>query len=126
MPIRHLAMRIKLGKERCCLGVARSTLLNQISRVDAGLRVRFWQYRVCGMAICATGYFIRETETVILAVVAFHVGFDRYIGDLVPGHHLFVAVALHADFGMELTIFVNISTGKFIYCVKIVAIMAGG
>ena len=77
------------------------------------------------MAVGAAGNFIRETEAVVLAVVALHVGFDGHIGDLVPGHHLLVAVTLQADLGVELAPFVIICTGQLVDGVQVVAVMAG-
>ena len=45
--------------------------------------------------------FLRETQLVVLTVIAFQVGLDSHRHDVVALHHRFVGMALHADFRVE-------------------------
>jgi len=77
------------------------------------------------MTIGTSGNLLRETKTIIFTMVAFHVRFNRNIGDLVPGHHLLVAVALHTDFCMELAPLMIFGPGQLVDRVQIMTVMAG-
>ena len=94
--------------------------------IDGGEGVGRLQNGMGGMAVGATGHLFRIAETVVLAVIAFHVGFDRHVEDLVALHHLFVAVALHADLGVEFPVGVGFRIAEGFDVMEVVAVVAGG
>ena len=77
------------------------------------------------MTVGATRNLFGRAETVVFPVVTFHVGFDCHVEDFVALHHLYIAVALQADFGVELTVGVIVRTTHRFYFVQIVAVVAG-
>lgn len=68
----------------------------------------------------------RESETVVLAVVAVHVGLHGDIEDVVASHHLLVAMALHADLGVEFPYLMRFSVTYRLYFMEVMAVVAGG
>ena len=79
-----------------------------------------------GMAIGATGDFIRITKAIVFTMVTFHVRLDCNVGDVIPCHHLLVTVALHADLGVEFTDIMRLPVPHCLNVMQVVAIMAGG
>ena len=51
------------------------------------------------MAVGATGHLFRIAKPVVLAVIAFLVGFHGQGENSVALHHLFIAMTLHAGYG---------------------------
>jgi len=78
------------------------------------------------VAIGATGYALREAQTVVFTVVAFHVGLDSHIEDLVFSHQLLIAMALQADLGVEIAVLKTFRVAKWFYGMEIVAVTASG
>ena len=99
---------------------------DKLGGVYRGKRVGSFENGVRGMAIGASGYLFRITETVVFAMITFHVGFSGHIEDIIAFHHGFVAVALQADPGVKYPVLVGCPFAQGFYVVKIVAIVAGG
>ena len=78
------------------------------------------------MAIGAPGDLFRITEPVILPVIAVHVGLGGHVEDIVSLHHLLVAVASQADFGMEYPVGAEFRVIHRLDVMEIMAIVAGG
>lgn len=77
------------------------------------------------MAVCTAGDLLRETEPVVLAMVAFHVSLYSDVEDAVTFHHLLVAMALHAHFGVEFAVGVGFGISQGLDVMEVVAVVAG-
>lgn len=78
-----------------------------------------------GMTVGAAGHQFRISQPVILAVVAFFVGFYGQIEDTVALHHFFIAMALHACCGMEFCVLCGFLVSPWFYFMETMAVVAG-
>ena len=100
-------------------------VLTRLAGLTLELRVALGEDSMGGVAVGAAGHLFGEAEAVVLAVVALHVAFHRDRGDVVPLHHLLVAVALHADLGVEFAVLVGLRVAEFLDVVQVMAVVAG-
>jgi hypothetical protein len=120
-----LAVGIVCGKERRRLAVALAAGLDDVVRIDAGFGVAGRKDFMGGVAVGAPSDLFRKAETVVLAVIAVHVGLDRHSEHLVASHHLFVCMAFHADFRMEFPVLMGLGITKRLDFMEVMAVVAG-
>jgi len=124
-PVIMFAMGIVSGKERSGLAVALAACLDKIVRIYARFRVIGWKNVMSGVTIGTTRNLFRETETVVLAMVAGHVRLDRNGKYVVTLHHLFVSMALQTDFCMKFPVFMRLGITKRLDFMQVMAVVAG-
>lgn len=79
-----------------------------------------------GVAVGAAGYLFRKSETEILAMITLEIGADRHVGDLVPGHHLFVTMTLQADLCVKLLLATAVGVAQRLDIMQPMTVVAGG
>jgi hypothetical protein len=78
------------------------------------------------MAIGAPGDLFRIAEPIIFPMITIHIGLGGHVEDIVSLHHLLVAVASHADFGMEYAVGAEFRVVHRLDVMEIMTIVAGG
>jgi len=104
--------------------VALAAGLDDVVRIDAGFGVADRKDFMGGVAVCATRDLFREAETVVLAVIAVHVGLDSHCEDLVASHHLFVGMAFQAYFRMEFPVLMGLGVTQRLDFMEVMAVVA--
>ena len=78
------------------------------------------------MTIGTTGDLFRITEPIVFPMITIHISAGSDVEDIVAFHHLFIAVAFQADFGMKYPIRMELRVIHWFDVMEIMAIVAGG